>query len=295
MNKKHLAYLKLIGAMFIFGSIGVFVRNISWQSSALAMFRAVIGTGFLLIISLRTKRQFSFSSLKKNLPMLFLSGIALGFNWIALFEAYKHTSVAIATLCYYTAPILVILISPLLLKEKLTVKKILCVLIALLGMMLVSRIFAPGQGSGNILGILLGLGAAVLYASVVLLNKYHTDISAFDRTIFQLGFAAIALLPYNLFNSVFPAEWPGIAELLLLLTVGIVHTGLAYFMYFSALEVLSGQTVAIISYLDPIVAVLASVLILHESTTAFEVLGAVLILGSAVCSEISTKKRGIQA
>jgi RarD protein len=222
---------------------------------------------------------------------LLVSGAALGFNWILLFEAYRYTSVAVATLCYYTAPILVILVAPLVLKERISAKKIVCVSVALLGMFLVSGILDSGSQTGDLRGILFGLGAAILYACVMVLNKLQKEIQSFDRTIFQLGIAALVLLPYNFAVSSFPDALPSLPVTMMLLAVGVLHTGLAYYLYFSSIAQLPGQTVAIISYLDPVIAVAVSVLLLREGTSWQELLGAVLILGAALCSEISIQRK----
>jgi drug/metabolite transporter (DMT)-like permease len=243
------------------------------------------------VITLR-KKPLSFSSIKKNLPYLCLSGIAIGFNWILLFESYRYTSVAVSTLCYYMAPIIVIVASPFLLRERLTIKKIVCVLVALLGMICISGIGnETANAESNYKGILLGLGAAVLYASVMLLNKKLEDIGSFDKTILQLFIAALTMIPYNI------VIWEPITQpvtlltIVLLVTVGAIHTGFAYYLYFGAMEHLNAQSIAITSYIDPLVAVVASVLLLHEPITWLSSLGAILILGAAVFSEIPLEAR----
>ena len=286
MKYRIAAYLKLISSMVIFGSIGLFVRHISVSSSAVALVRAVIGSLFLILMACLGKQKLSFVSLKKHFLLLLISGAALGFNWITLFEAYKYTSVAVATLCYYTAPMLVILLSPLLLKEKLTARKLFCVLLAVLGMIFVSGMVDSGNLNSNPKGIALGIVAAVLYASVVMMNKMQKDIPTFDRTVFQLGTAAILLIPYNCITGAMPETLPSLNTVVLLLVLGILHTGVAYFLYFSSMEHLPGQTMAIISYIDPVIAVVISVLILRENTTWQEMAGAVLILGAALVSEL---------
>ena len=291
MKTKVAAYLKLICSMVIFGSIGLFVRNIALSSPTIALVRAIVGALFLLLISLLSKQRLSFASIRKHFLLLLISGAALGFNWIALFEAYKYASVAVATLCYYTAPMMVILLSPVVLKEKLTANKLVCVAVAVLGMILVSGI-SGASGSGiDPKGILLGLVAAVLYASVVMMNKMQRDIPTFDRTVFQLGTAALVLLPYCIIGGSFPQMIPSGATVLLLITLGIVHTGVAYYLYFSSMEQLPGQTMAIISYIDPVVAVMVSVLILRENVSWQELMGAVLILGAAVVSELPFQRK----
>ena len=278
--------LSLIFAMIIFGTIGLLRKYIDLPSSIIALARAVIGTGFLLALLLKKKQRPDLGAIRKNLPALLLSGAVLGFNWILLFEAYLYTTVAAATLCYYMAPMLVILASAVLFREKLTWKRLLCVLVALAGIVLVSGILDTGfGGTAELKGIALGLGAAALYAAVVLLNKKISGISSLDRTILQLAVAATVLLPYTLLTEDWSQLQPDSTGLLMLLVAGIVHTGLAYALYFGSIRALPTQTVALYSYLDPILAVLLSALFLREPISPAGIVGAVLVLGAAVFSE----------
>lgn len=290
MSQTARAKLNIVLSMALFGSIALFVRRIELPSSVIALVRGVVGTAFLLILTAVKKQKMDLAALKGNLLWLILSGAALGFNWILLFEAYRFTTVATATLCYYLAPFLVIMLSPVLLRERLTVKKVLCVLVALMGMVGVSGVLrgAGGAAVGG-RGILLGLAAAVLYAAVVLINKQMRGLGAFDRTIFQLGISAAVLLPYCLVTvPVSRLHCDGVG-LLLLLVVGVVHTGLTYYLYFGSMVHLKGQTVAIISYVDPVVAILVSVFLLGETMHLSEGIGAVLILGAAFISELKSE------
>jgi len=294
MMKKNQDRLLLILSMVIFGTIGMFRRFIPLPSSLLAMVRGLIGMLFLVALLAVKKQPVSGAAIRKNLPVLILSGIALPFNWMLLFEAYNHTSVATATLCYYMAPIFLILVSPVLFKEKLTGKKGICVAVALLGMVMVSGVFdAPAEGIHGVKGILLGLGAAILYAAVMVLNRYLKDISAYDRTIMQLGLAAVVMLPYVLLTEDLSAITLSAGAVGMLLVVGIVHTGVAYACYFGSIGALPAQTVALFSYIDPVVAILLSVLVLRESSSVWAMVGAVLVLGSTLVSELpgSNKKR----
>ena len=290
---KKSAIIKLSLAMLIFGSIGVFRRYIPLSSAWMACVRGIIGTVFLLVVVALSKKRVDHKAVKKNLFPLLISGAAIGVNWILLFEAYRYTTVAIATLCYYMAPVIVILLAPVLLKEKMTVKKSVCAAVAVVGMLLVSGIFDGGAtagGSGK--GILFGLGAAMFYASVVLMNQFIKDISAYDKTIVQLGGAALVVLPYSLVTSgVQEFTTLTIPQILLLLAVGIIHTGIAYWLYFGSMDKLSGQTVAVYSYIDPAFAVVLSVLVLREETGALGMIGAVFILGSTLFSEWTGKKK----
>ena len=220
--------------------------------------------------------------------MLTLSGAFIGFNWILLFEAYRYTTVATATLCYYLAPVFVILAAPILFGEALTLRKGICVAAALVGMVFVSDVTLGGiSGSGELLGILLGVGAAVLYAGVVLMNKMLTGVPAYDRTIVQLGAAALALLPYVLVTERGTVlGWSG-PVIPLLLVLGIVHTGIAYALYFGGIKDLPAQTSALLSYIDPVSAIILSAVFLGERLTASGAVGAVLVLGATLISELS--------
>ncbi len=290
---KKSAIIKLSLAMLIFGSIGVFRRYIPLSSAWMACVRGVTGTLFLLCVVAISKKRVDKKAIKKNLLPLLISGAAIGVNWILLFEAYRYTTVAIATLCYYMAPVIVILLAPILLKEKTTVKKSLCAAVAVLGMLLVSGIFDGGAtagGSGK--GIVFGLGAACFYATAMLTNKFIKDISAYDKTIMQLGVAAVVVFPYSLITGgVQEFTVLTVPQILLLLAVGIVHTGIAYWLYFGSIDALSGQTIAVYSYIDPAFAVVLSVAVLREETGVLGIIGAVLILGSTLLSEWSGKKR----
>ena len=285
------ATFKLTLSMVIFGTIGIFRRYIPLPSSLVAMTRGLTGMLFLLLVMLLRRRSMNRAAVRRKLGMLCLSGAAIGVNWILLFEAYNYTSVATATLCYYLAPMFVILASPLVVGERLTAKKLICVLAALLGMVFVSGVLEAGGGSSDLKGVLLGLGAAVLYASVVLMNKQLGDVPAWDRTIVQLGSSAAVLLPYVLLTEDVGALSFTPGTLALLMVVGVVHTGMAYAMYFGSLMQLKAQTAAILSYIDPVVAVLLSALLLKEHMSLLSGLGAVLVLGAAVISELPNPRR----
>lgn len=282
--------LEFIGAMLIFGTIGLFRRMIPFPSSLIAATRGLIGTLFLLFFLTLTHQKLSVSSIKKNLIPLVLSGTLMGFNWILLFESYNYTSVAVSTVCYYMAPVFVILAAPVFFKEKLTLKKIICAAFAFAGILLVSGIFKTSfTGLNEIKGVLFGLAAAVLYASVILINKKLTSIESFDRTILQLGTSAIVLFPYTMMTENLSSLTFDGNVLILLLITGIVHTGIAYALYFHSIKTLDTQSIAIYSYIDPMSAILFSALFLNETVTAIEMIGMVLILGSAFLSEIQKK------
>lgn len=291
-SSENSAKIKLISAMIAFGTIGIFVRYIPLSSTMIALIRGIVGTVFLILITLLQKTKISVSAIKKNLPALCLSGAFIGINWILLFEAYRYTTVAAATLCYYLAPIFVIVASPFFLKETLTLKKILCVLGALIGMVLISGVIQnKGIHLSEMKGIFFGTGAALFYASVILLNKRIKDISAYDKTIMQLASASVVLLPYALLTENFETISLTPFAVILLMVVGIVHTGICYTLYFGSMRYLKAQTVAIFSYIDPVVAIILSAVILHEKMNLLSILGAVMILGSTLISELQLSRK----
>ena len=275
----------MILAMLIFGTIGIFVRYIPLPSSVIAVGRGIIGTAFLFLFIKGKGIPISWPDIRQNLLLLCLSGAALCGNWTFLFEAYRYTSIATATLCYYMAPIIVILVSPIFLKEKLTAHKLLCVLTALAGMVLVSGIGQEG-GSANMTGVFFGLCAACCYASIVIFNKKIKPMAAYDKTIVQLGLGALLLMPYVLLTENVAALDASPFSLAMFLVVGIVHTGFAYVFYFGSMQSLKAQTIALFSYLDPIFAILLSAVVLGEPLGITSIIGAVLVLGSTLVSEL---------
>lgn len=292
MDRKRSSLWGFVISMTLFGTIGLFVKYIPLSSSLIALSRALIGFLFLAAMMLVQKKKLMVSVIRKNILPLTLSGVFLGFNWILLFESYRYTSVAISTLCYYLAPLLVVLLSPLVLKEKLTQRKILCVAASLVGMVFISGILQANTFTAkDFTGILLGLAAAVLYAAIMILNKKISGLSGYERTVFQLGLSAMVLIPYCLLTCDFSSVDLNAVQIILLVIVGVIHTGLTYFLYFGAMDHLPSQTVAMLSYIDPVVAVLISVFILAEPMKLLDIPGAVLILGAAIVSELPERKK----
>ena len=281
----------LIASMTIFGTLGIFVRNISVSSGELALYRAVLATLLIAVFLLLTKQQIPFSKIKKQVPLLLASGIAMGFNWIFLFEAYKYTTVSIATLSYYFAPVIVTIVCPIIFKEKLTGKQIVCFVMSTLGLVLITGIGNLSSGN-DFVGILFGLGAAILYATVILLNKFIKNVEALHRTFLQFLSAIVILIPYVIMTSGVTLETLNVIGWINLLIVGLIHTGVTYCMYFSSLKELPGQKTALLSYIDPLVAVLISVTVLGETMTLWQVIGGVLILGFTLWNEIAPQKKG---
>lgn len=286
MNK---AKCSLLAAMTIFGTVGIFVRHIPVPSAMVALIRGVLGLLFLLGVMALAGKKPDWRKIRKNLWVLLLSGGAMGLNWVFLFESYNYTTVATATICYYLAPVFLVLASPLL-GERLTLKKSLLCAVALVGMVFVSGVLEGGLSGGK--GIAFAVAAAALYATVMFLNKKLGPIDAYDKTIVQLIAAAVVILPYCLLSGGFGMGQMAGKAYALLAVVGIVHTGVAYWLYFGALGKLPSQTVALFSYLDPVIAILLSALWLKEPLGWQGALGAALILGSTLAGELPIEKMG---
>lgn len=288
MKKTLNPRLMLITSMAIFGTLGLFVRNIPVSSGELALYRAVLAAILIAVFLMVTRQKIPFADIKKEVPLLLASGVAMGINWILLFEAYKYTTVSVATLSYYFAPVIVTVVCPILFHEKLTRKQVVCFVMSTLGLVMITGIGDVG-GEKNFIGILFGLGAAVFYAAVILLNKFIKNVEGIHRTFLQFLSAIVILIPYVIMTSgVTLGSLDGIGWANLLI-VGLIHTGVTYCMYFSSLKELPGQKAAILSYIDPLVAVLISVTILGETMTLWQAMGGILILGFTFWNEISPK------
>ncbi|MGG1397894.1 EamA family transporter [Bacillus salipaludis] len=279
--------LKIITAMLIWGSLGIFVKNINLSSSEIALLRGIIGSIFLIFFLVMAQQKPSIQAVKKNLVLLIFSGAAIGFNWILLFQSYRYTTVSNATLSYYFAPVFVMALSPFVLKERLTPAKVGCIITAMIGLFLVVNIGGDdgGENYHHVTGILYGLSAAALYASVVLINKFIKNLSGFETTFVQLLVASIVLFPYVFLKD--HLDFSGITSnsIVFIIIIGIIHTGIAYFLYFTSIKELKGQRIAVLSYIDPISAVIFAAIFLGEGMGLMQMVGGILILGSTFLSE----------
>ena len=281
MNSK----IQFILSMITFGTIGLVVRFIDLASSERALLSIFLVCIFLLLIFFMMKKKISWSLVKTNALFLILSGIALGGNWIFLYQSYDYTTIANATLGYYFAPVLVMILSPFVLREQLSIKKMVCIGLAIIGMLMIVGEGMSASESDDILGLSFGLIAAAFYAALLLLNKFIKEMGKLEQTIIQLGTTTLLLMPY-----VFLTEGFGIFEISsssipYMLILGIVNTGIGFWLFFSGMEKLKGQSIAMLSYVDPFVAILISAIILQEHMTIVQMLGGVLLLGSTLVSE----------
>ncbi len=279
--------IKFIAATILYGTIGMFLRFVILPSEAVALYRGIIGAIFILLYLHAHRQRLDVCAIRKNLIWLLLSGFGLGLNWIFLFAAYVNTTVAIASLCNYMAPIFVIILTPFVLKEKLDARKIPCILAALIGIVMVSGVIEGGIVGP--VGVAFGIAGACCFTGIVFCNRRLRDISAFDRALVQLAVSAVTVLPYVLLkNGGLPL--PDFKSGMIVIMLGVLQTGVAYCLYFSGMAELPVQSVAILGYIEPVVSVLCSVLFLRESLGWYGWIGAVLIIAAAAVSEVIPQK-----
>jgi len=280
-SKKDLVFFVL--SMLIFGTNGLLVAGISLSSAEIVLLRTFLGSLFLLTVVL-IGGKFDFDGLRRDFPMATLGGAALGLNWVLLFSAYREASVSLATLTYYCGPMLVLALSPILFKERLTWNKLVAIAAVAAGMVCVTGSIDAGSATAK--GILCGAGAALFYAMLIICNKRVNHFSGLNCALYELIVAFFVVLIYLIADGVKIPVIPAKSELVYVLIIGLVNTGIAYYLYFSSLQKLPGQTVALICYIDPLTALIASALFLNETLGAVQIVGAVLILGGACLGEI---------
>ena len=276
-----------VASMVIFGTNGLIVANISLGSAEIVLMRTFLGSLFLLAVVL-VKRSFSFADLKADLVPATMGGAALGLNWVLLFSAYRSAGVGLSTLTYYCGPIIVLALSPVLFREKLTWNKLLAIAAVAVGMFCITGDIEPGSDVQT--GILFGGGAALLYASLIVANKRVKRLSGLNCAMYELIVAFFVVLIYLLASNVKLPVIPAAEDIVWVLAIGLVNTGLAYYLYFSSLQKLPGQTVALVCYIDPLTALLVSGAFLGEKLLGVQIAGAVLILGGACLGELKFKK-----
>ena len=291
MDNRNSERLQLIFSMMLFGTIGTLSRYINMPSSIICLGRAFFGVITILILLSARKEKPDTEAIRRNFWWLLLSSTLMCCNWICQFEAYKYTTIATGTLCYYMQPVFYIIAGAVVLKEKLTVKKICCVAVAFGGMILVSGVLQIGLHFSELKGVVFGVSGGFFYAMVVLINKYMKDISPVNTTIMQLALVSVIMLPYSAATGAFGEVSITTVGIICLLILGVLHTGIGYIIYFDAVNKLPAQTVGILSYIDPVEAVMLSAFFLKEPISIFTVIGAVMILGAAAVSELTGDKK----
>ena len=289
------ARLQLIFMMLLFGTIGTLSRFIDMPSSVIALGRAFFSVLTIILILALRRQKLDWDDIKRNIGWLTLSSVFMCCNWVCQFEAFKYTTIAVSTLCYYMQPVFYILAAAIVIKEKLLPRKLVCVAVAFCGMIFVSGVLQTGFHISELKGVLFGIAGGFFYAMVVLINKYMKDISPVNTTIMQMALVSLIMLPYSAATGGLAAAKVTTVGIICLIVLGALHTGIAYIIYFDAVNKLSAQTVGILSYIDPVEAVLLSAFFLKEPITIWTIIGAVMILGATAVSELGTDKDAAKA
>ncbi len=282
------AYLKYLAGLLLFGSNGVVASFIHLNSYEIVLLRSVLGAALLLVLFRLLGGRFTFRQHRRDALFIALSGVAMAADWLLLFEAYAQIGVSLGMLINYTGPALVIALSPVIFKERITWPKITALAAALLG-----AVFISGQAAGegvSAWGLLCAALSAVAYAVMVLTDKLAKDVTGMENAALQLFCTAVVVALFVGFRQGFaiqiaPAEW------LPVLWLGLANTGIGCCLYFSSIGALPAQSVAVCGYLEPLFAVVLSMLILHESMSPLQLAGACLIIGGAVFGECYKKSK----
>ena len=285
------AKVMMIIAMSLFGTLGVFTYFIDLPASIIVVGRGLIGSAFLMLMIYLGGSRLSKDDIYGNMFTLICSGVCLGLNWLFLFEAYKSIEISVATVLNYMTPALVILISPLVFKTKLTFTKLGCALLALLGLVLVTGIIEDGIENINSYGILCGVMAAVFYTGLVVFNKKLKSIGSYDRTFVQLLIAGIVIAVYCLFTVDFGTLVIDTTSIILVVIIAVFQTAIAFTLYFGSLAHLDATDAVMYGYIEPVLSLILSVVILHEDLGLIGWTGATLILGSTFLSEIISRRK----
>ena len=281
------AYIKYILALLLFGSNGIVASYILLNSYEIVFTRTLIGSIFLILVFFFSKKKSRFWKNRKHFGFLILSGFAMGTSWMFLYEAYAQIGVSMSTLIYYFGPVIVMILSPLIFREHLSLTKILGFSTALLGM-----IFVNGSAllqSGFSQGIFFGFLSALMYTIMVIFNKKAISISGIENAMCQLcaSFLIVALFTWIKQGGTISYSPQSIIPILFL---GVVNTGIGCYLYFSSIQHLRAQSVAIFGYVEPVSALIFSMAILLERLTIIQVCGAILILGGAIFGEFFRRK-----
>ena len=266
--------MMLISAMLLFGSLGVIVTTSNLMSTEITMFRGIIGGLFVLIYSKTLRSKPHQTSIKDKLISIVI-GILIGVNWVLLFESYKYLNVSLATILYYMAPFFLIIYGLLLFKEKIMILQVVCVILAMIGVYFIMN--NPQFGATQYIGIVFALVAAIIYASVVSINKHLSNIPVFEKVAIQLLSAGIFIAPYVVYQNGFSFNYT-FNQWMTLLMLGIFHTGIAYTFVYVAISRLNNSTIAIMSYVDPLSAVLFAYLLLNERLDLIQWIGVAIIM-----------------
>ena len=278
------AYIKFILAAVIFGTNGIIASHIPLSSYEIVLTRTVLGGFFLLILATARREWGSLRRASRtSLVWLVLSGLFLSGNWLFLYEAYQHIGVSLATLMCYCGPILIMILSYFVFHEPFTVPKVSAMIIVTVGILCING--ADVQAHGLSWGLVCGFLSAVCFALLVIAMKKVSGIGGILSPACQLLVASLVVAAVTLSMPAAPISLD-MTHIACMVCLGIVNTGLGYYLYFSGVQRLSAQSVSICGYMEPLTALALSAILLGESLTLLQWIGAACILGGVALSEL---------
>ena len=281
------SYLKYIFALLLFGSNGIVASLIHLSSYEIVLLRTLIGSLLLIAIFFIAREKLTFYKYKTQSIFLAVSGIAMGTSWIFLYEAYDEIGVSLASLAYYCGPVIVMILSPILFRERLTKLKVCSFLVVLVGIFLVNG--TAFENGVSVWGLACGLLSAVCYSLMVMFNKKAKDITGLENSMLQLFVAFLTVAVFVGIKQGYRMQIDT-QSIIPILVLGLLNTGIGCYFYFSSIGKLPVQTVAICGYLEPLSAVVFSVIFLKETMLPMQIIGAVLIIGGAMLGEYRKKQ-----
>lgn len=285
-------YTKYILSLILFGSNGIIAGFISLPSTEIVFWRTMIGSILLVLIYIMKEKKCYIKINNKDVLYVTLSGISMGISWIFLYEAYNLIGVSLSSLAYYCGPVIVMVLSPLLFGEKLTIFNIIGFQAVILGAILVN-----GDISKNVnnIGVIYGGISAVAHAFMVIFSKKSKMKNGIENAMIQLVFSFFTVVIYFGITEQFSLKMT-LSDLFWIVILGVFNTGVGCYLYFSSISKLSVKTVSVFGYIEPLSAVLLAVMIIGERMSVIQIIGTfTLIVGMlfAECTnfEKSYKRR----
>ncbi|HJJ29338.1 MAG TPA: DMT family transporter [Methanocorpusculum sp.] len=287
MNK---AALLLTLSVLITGANGILANSTGETSAQIVFLRTLIASLFMLALFLVTRHKFTFYKNPRDFALIAASGCSMGISWLFLYEAYLEIGVSLATLLYYIGPVIIMILAPVLFKEKHTPANLLGFGIVLAGVLLVNGIAVK---NGVVpFGILCGTLSAVFYACMMAFSKKITVMKGIENPMFQFIFSFLIVALYVSFTggygfmlAISPHDW------LMFAILGIVNTGIATTLYFVTVPRVKARSLAVISYFELLSAVIFSAIFLGEILTPLQIAGTACIVGGALFAELRHQKK----
>ena len=272
------AMIKLTISMAIFGSIGFFTTQTGLPAIELVFVRCICATIFLGVLWLLTGGHKTEVWKKNEVLKTMICGVFIVLNWVFLFKAFEVMSISIAISIYNLAPIFVLILGSVFLREKMGIRSILATAICFLGSILIVGIdsFTSVSQFMNS-GFFWALLSAICYALTMFTSKTITGMSSYALTFVQTMVGILMLFPlcdFTAFQGLTQTNW------LYILGTGFIHTGFVYYLFFDSIRNLSTVLVSVLVFVDPVVAILLDTILLAFRPTSLQILGILLIFGS---------------